>query len=59
MLRVRAHDFLLMRLLINTRWSREGEKLRLGIDVRGLARFFCGAVVQRLMCELAVDVILF
>lgn len=28
-----------MRLLINTSWSSEGEKLGLGIEVRGLARF--------------------
>lgn len=35
-----------MNLQINTNWSKEGEKLWLGIDVQGLASFsvsFCHA----------------
>lgn len=34
-----SYDFLLMNLQINTSWSKEGEKLWLGIDVQGLASF--------------------
>jgi len=34
-----SRDFLLMALLINTSWSREGEKPWLEIDVPGLASF--------------------
>lgn len=45
-----------MRLLINTSWSGEGEKLRLGIDVRGLARSSSAALYRTFMCELAVNV---
>lgn len=41
-----SYDFLLMNLQINTSWSKEGEKLWLGIDVQSLASFsvsFCRA----------------
>lgn len=41
MQKVRLLDALLMRLLINTSWSREGEKFWLGIDVQGLTSFYC------------------